>query len=290
MSDRIFGEINGIFVGSTFQSRKEAAAVGVHKPLQAGISGSKDDGADSIVISGGYEDDSDSGDEIIYTGEGGQDEKGRQIEDQKLVRGNLALAKSEMDRLPVRVIRGADRNNPYAPESGYRYDGLYFVDSHWHERGKSGFLVYRFKLAKIDTSLPPNKLNKEIELISLPSGTDSPRRALVSSQRIIRDSKLGREIKRMYGYKCQICSIEINTNAGPYAEAAHIRPVGKPHNGPDRPENLLCLCPNHHLMLDKGVYLIEDDLSLIGISGNITKHPDHNILVEHIRYHRLMFN
>ena len=85
MADRVFGEIEDIPVGTSFQTRKEAAAAGVHKPLQAGISGSKDDGADSIVISGGYEDDSDSGDVIIYTGEGGQDDKGRQIANQELV-------------------------------------------------------------------------------------------------------------------------------------------------------------------------------------------------------------
>jgi len=288
MTDRIFGEIQSIPVGTTFQTRKEAAAAGVHKPLQAGISGSKDDGADSIVISGGYEDDSDSGDVIIYTGEGGQDDKGRQIANQELVRGNLALAKSEIDGLPVRVIRGADKKNPFAPESGYRYDGLYSVESHWHDIGKSGFLVYRFRLVKLDSALPPNKLSKG--LIPLPTGSDAPRRITTNAARIIRDSKLGRELKKLYGYKCQVCSIEITTNAGPYAEAAHIKPVGKPHNGPDRPENLLCLCPNHHLMLDKGVYMIEDDLSLIGIEGSLTKHPDHEISIEHIRYHREMFN
>ncbi|BEI33728.1 YDG/SRA domain-containing protein [Polynucleobacter sp. HIN5] len=288
MADRIFGEIQGIPAGTTFQSRKEAASAGVHKPLQAGISGSKDDGADSIVISGGYEDDSDSGDVIIYTGEGGQNENGRQIANQELTRGNLALAKSEIDGLPVRVIRGADKKNPYAPENGYRYDGLYQVESHWHDVGKSGFLVYRFRLVKLDSELPPNKLSNG--LIPLPSGSDAPKRTLVNSARIIRDSKLGRELKRLYKHKCQVCSIEITTNAGPYAEAAHIKPVGKPHNGPDRPENLLCLCPNHHLMLDKGVYMIGDDLSLIGIEGSLIKHPEHEISIEYIRYHRMLFN
>lgn len=290
MAERIFGEIQGISEGSTFATRKEAAAAGAHKPLQAGISGSKDDGSDSIVISGGYEDDFDSGDEIIYTGEGGQDDKGRHIADQELTRGNLALAKSEIDALPVRVIRGADKRNPFAPETGYRYDGLYRVDSHWHEIGKAGFLVYRFKLVKLDSSLPPNKLNSPTDLVTLSVGTDNPKRVSSTSQRIIRDSRLGKEIKKLYDYKCQVCSIEIHTNAGPYAEAAHIRPVGKPHDGPDRPENLLCLCPNHHLMLDKGVYIIADDLTLVGIDGKLEKHPKHSISVEHIRYHREMFN
>ena len=178
MSDRVFGEIEGIPVGTSFATRKEAAASGIHKPLQAGISGSKDEGSDSIVISGGYEDDFDSGDEIIYTGEGGQDDKGRHIANQELVRGNLALAKSEIDSLPVRVIRGADKKNPFAPEVGYRYDGLYKVDSHWHEIGKAGFLVYRFKLVKLDSTLPPNKLNSGLELVTLSAGSDNPKRAM----------------------------------------------------------------------------------------------------------------
>jgi putative restriction endonuclease len=43
-------------------------------------------------------------------------------------------------------------------------------------------------------------------------------------------------------------------------------------------------------MLDKGVYMIEDDLSLIGIEGRLIKHPEHEILVEYIRYHRMLFN
>ena len=37
-----------------------------------GISGTAKDGADSIVLSGGYEDDVDYGDEIVYTGHGGR--------------------------------------------------------------------------------------------------------------------------------------------------------------------------------------------------------------------------
>jgi len=43
-------------------------------------------------------------------------------------------------------------------------------------------------------------------------------------------------------------------------------------------------------MLDKGVYMIEDDLSLIGIEGKLTKHLEHEISIEYIRYHREMFN
>jgi putative restriction endonuclease len=39
----------------------------------AGIAGSVSEGADSIVLSGGYEDDEDRGEEIVYTGHDGKD-------------------------------------------------------------------------------------------------------------------------------------------------------------------------------------------------------------------------
>ena len=58
----------------------------------------------SIVLSGGYVDHEDLGDVIIYTGEGGRDPNtGRQIADQQLISGNLALAENPLrmsDDLP----------------------------------------------------------------------------------------------------------------------------------------------------------------------------------------------
>jgi putative restriction endonuclease len=55
-----------------FASRRDLAEAGVHPPHPHGISGSGADGADSIVVSGGYEDDEDYGDLIVYTGAGRQ--------------------------------------------------------------------------------------------------------------------------------------------------------------------------------------------------------------------------
>src|SRR5215204_2647231 len=125
MSERIFGHIPGYPEGSHFEARIDLSKAGVHRPTVAGISGSERDGADSIVLSGGYEDDEDLGDEIVYTGHGGRDaESGRQVAHQRLARGNLALAYSSTEGLPVRVIRGATLDWVYAPRSGYRYDGL----------------------------------------------------------------------------------------------------------------------------------------------------------------------
>jgi putative restriction endonuclease len=148
---RIFGEIEGFPEGSTFGSRAELSQAGVHTPRRAGISGNAKEGADSIVLSGGYEDDVDEGDVILYTGQGGRDEKtGEHVNNQALVRQNLALAMNRVLGLPVRVVRGRGLGLGHAPREGYRYDGLYYVTDHWKERGKSGYLVWRFRLIKAE--------------------------------------------------------------------------------------------------------------------------------------------
>ena len=104
---RFFGHIEGVPVGTLFESRADLAAAGVHRPMQAGISGSQDEGADSIVVSGGYEDDEDFGRVIVYTGHGGNDPStGKQVADQRFERNNKALAKNQVLGLPVRVVRG----------------------------------------------------------------------------------------------------------------------------------------------------------------------------------------
>jgi putative restriction endonuclease len=98
---RTFGEIAGVPPGTVFPNRRALADAGVHRPIQAGISGSANEGADSIVVSGGYEDDEDYGDVIVYTGHGGNDPSSRrQVADQLLERGNLAVARSCEQGLP----------------------------------------------------------------------------------------------------------------------------------------------------------------------------------------------
>lgn len=75
--------------------------------------------------------------------------------------------------------------------------------------------------------------------------------------------------------------------AGPYSEAAHIRPLGAPHNGPDTEDNILCLCPNHHVLFDNGAISIADDLSLTGDdTSKLTVYENHLINHHYLAYHR----
>ncbi|KAF9457853.1 PUA-like domain-containing protein [Collybia nuda] len=173
---KVHGEIPGFPVGSSWPSRVECSQAGVHAPLRAGIHGNATDGAYSIVLSGGYEDDEDNGETITYTGQGGRDTKGTlthqlqgktvrrhrlvslkdpystihklwegaQSADQEWVLGNRALKISCTTKNPVRVLRGFTLKSPYAPTEGYRYDGLYVVDDAWRAIGKTGYHTCRF--------------------------------------------------------------------------------------------------------------------------------------------------
>ena len=73
--DFAFGHIEGVQIGHIFSSRNELSASGIHAPTMHGIWGRETEGSCSIVLSGGYEDDIDQQDYILYTGQGGRDEK-----------------------------------------------------------------------------------------------------------------------------------------------------------------------------------------------------------------------
>ena len=111
-------------------------------------------------------------------------------------------------------------------------------------------------------------------------------RTVVEVSRIIRDTKITKHVKLIYRYKCQVCRSTIKTKRGLYAEGAHIRPLGSPHYGPDIDSNVLCLCPNHHVMLDYRVFTINDDFTLVGIEGRLFVDAGHKIDPAFLAYHR----
>ena len=284
MAERVFGEIPGVFPGQTFGSRRELAAAGVHRPLQAGICGSRVDGAESIVLSGGYADDSDLGDVVIYTGHGGRDANtGRQTANQTFTApGNGGLVVNEMEGLPVRVVRGAGGDPGLSPVSGYRYDGLYRVASHWMHVGADGFLVCQFELRRIADDPP---------VIEDDASNRPVRREEAVVQRLVRSTVVAQQVKQMYAYACQIGGGVIETPGGRYAEGAHVRPLGRPHDGPDVIGNILCLCPNDHVRFDQGHFVVSDDHRVIrGESGEalgpLRLDERHSLRTDCLAYHR----
>jgi hypothetical protein len=128
---------------------------------------------------------------------------------------------------------------------------------------------------------------------SLPAGTELPEEATgewvdqeesdaaierqnreVQAQ--VRDRKKAAALRRHYKNTCAFC--ETRLQVGParwYSEAAHVKPLGKPHNGPDRTSNMLVLCPNHHLQFDRGVLQLRKTKEGFVIHSQIAGDPLH---------------
>jgi predicted restriction endonuclease len=75
-------------------------------------------------------------------------------------------------------------------------------------------------------------------------------------QRLVRNTKMSTKVKDLHSYACKVCGVVIEIAVGAYAEGAHIRPLGRPHDGPDIESNVLCLCPNDHVRFEFGTILI----------------------------------
>ncbi|MFD7668711.1 HNH endonuclease [Streptomyces sp. NPDC059788] len=113
------------------------------------------------------------------------------------------------------------------------------------------------------------------------------------SARLVRNAALARQVKELHGHTCQVCETRLRYKRRPYNEAAHIRGLGFPHNGPDELSNLLCLCPNHHVLFDGlEIYVAPDGVVRRTQGGEplgrLRRHPGHRIAETYLRYHRTL--
>lgn len=264
-----------------FQSYRELFSAGVHRNAQGGIGGGGESGVESIVLSGGYEDDVDNGDTILYTGMGGRDSRtGQQVADQEFTGLNRSLVTNVRNETPVRVVRKLE-------DGRFSYDGMYQVVDAYDVLGKRGFRICRYELLKVADDKPagPGGLTGSIE---------RPRiRRMVTTERVVRDTVVSQSVKRLHKYRCQVCGTALATKRGLYAEGAHVIPLGKPFDGPDTSDNILCLCPNHHVLLDHGGLYVthswdvkSSDGELIGVLKRVPKHP---LRADAFRAHRERF-
>ncbi|EWM65541.1 MULTISPECIES: HNH endonuclease [unclassified Micromonospora] len=125
-----------------------------------------------------------------------------------------------------------------------------------------------------------------------PTGSGNPaERQLVTIDRIVRSSRDAKAVKQLHGHRCQICGVRLEIRDGYYSEAAHIRGLGKPHDGTDDLSNLLCLCPNHHTQFDFFALYIDEKFTVRRTSDDsriseLRRHPQHHIDQAHLRHHR----
>ncbi|MCB5910144.1 YDG/SRA domain-containing protein [Streptomyces pinistramenti] len=278
-----FGPVPGILPGRRFDDRGALVRAGVHRQLMASIAGSERLGAESVVLDDEHAGDEDHGDVIVYTGEGGAG-------DQQLTRGNAALATSASTRAPVRVVR---RTTGTSGARAYRYDGLYTVEDYWSEQGLGARRVWRFCLVRrvsAEQGIANLSQIDDVERAGVVGGTRSP----LSIQRVVRSTAIANLVKQIHDFTCQVCGVRLQLRAGrAYAEAAHIRSLGRPHGGADAIGNLLCLCPNCHVLMDTGMLVINDDLTVVSradstVLGVLREIPEHRIDREALAYHRTL--
>ena len=333
MVERVIGHIDGVVPGEVFPRRAQVRAAKLHGDNMRGISRLKDvDGiyvADAIVLNGGYVDDEDGWTWIQYTGASPDKDKAKDgktlLRSQSWEYPDNAALKLSFDRgHPVRIIRGPKGDRRYSLPQEYRYDGLYKITAVRTALSKSPapdgspIEICQFDLERLpdpEQELTPVErqiaevLVQQEELLDEEGGVQQgeqgdggfqgeekfPTTRATRIQRIVRDAAAARRVKELYDHECQICGVRlVGPDAKPYSEGAHIRPLGKPHHGPDVERNILCLCPNCHVRLDMGAIVIEEDWSIVvraGIPGEnvrakLKTDVKHKVHEEYVRYHR----
>lgn len=106
-----------------------------------------------------------------------------------------------------------------------------------------------------------------IEIKDLNAGNknnDETIRVLRTIDAILRNKALVNRIKKLYNNTCQVCGLQLNVGMDKYySEVHHIIPLGKPHNGKDSLDNMICVCPNCHVQLDLKSISLKKDLLLV---------------------------
>ena len=113
----------------------------------------------------------------------------------------------------------------------------------------------------------------------------------MTADRLIRDAALAQKVKEIHDFTYQVCGERLESPGGAYAEAAHIKPLGRPDDGPDVESNILCFCPNHHKLLDNGGIVVDEAWRIIHvvvgrILGQLTLNRKHRLNQDYVRWHR----
>ncbi|KAK5116124.1 hypothetical protein LTR62_008450 [Meristemomyces frigidus] len=168
-SAKVFGH-NGITVGTWYprqlvvsppstssplsepadKNKQKACFHGAHGSTQAGISGSAEQGAFSIIVAGHYDDlDTDKGDYLYYSAPNSHsNDDPRRIPEAGPA--SLALHRSMRNGRPVRVLRSFTGRSRWRPVVGMRYDGLYRVETVTNPTNAKGGLYEQFGLKRED--------------------------------------------------------------------------------------------------------------------------------------------
>ncbi|KAK4555770.1 hypothetical protein LTR86_006990 [Recurvomyces mirabilis] len=135
---------NGLLLnGQWWPTQLAAVRDGAHGHTIAGISGTSGEGGYSCIMSGGHDyPDEDHGDWVKYCG--------TDSTDGSVTEPTHRMLESEKSGKPVRLIRSHNLKSDFAPEIGFRYDGLYKVVGNVNLDGvDSSRQRHQFKLVRL---------------------------------------------------------------------------------------------------------------------------------------------
>jgi putative restriction endonuclease len=83
-------------------------------------------------------------------------------------------------------------------------------------------------------------------------------------RRPFRDATFAKNVVMAYGGTCAVTGLRLINGGGRCeVEAAHIRPVGEDHHGPDSVRNGIALSRTVHWMFDRGLLTLTDDYKIL---------------------------
>lgn len=125
--------------------------------------------------------------------------------------------------------------------------GIWGVRSEWLKSKGRTVLVKRKGVPADSTATTQDMLTGE---------EDALERVGRTTYQLPRNAARAKRLKELYNYSCQVCGTAIQLQGRLYTETHHIKPRNR-HNGPDFWDNMVVLCPNHHVEFDYGILCID---------------------------------
>lgn len=157
-------------------------------------------------------------------------------------------------------------------------------DSRVHRVKQRG--VWQFDALDGGLAEPDNQLE-------VSEGNPTPGRYRGLSSTVERDQQLVNDLKELYGDMCQVCGDRrLKSPTAGFSHVHHLKPLGRPHNGPDVPENVVVVCPNHHEDFENGMLTVDPQTLTVrhyyddGADGQkIATKEGHEIAPRYVWYH-----
>jgi hypothetical protein len=133
--------------------------------------------------------------------------------------------------------------------------------------------------------------NVATEEVDLPDGQRGVEKREVDAARAKRDSAVVRSIKRLYENTCQVCGKRrLKNDDEGHSNVYHLKPLAD--DGPDVPENVVVVCPNHHADFENGMLRVDPETLEIDheyesdVSGSkLLLEDEHDVEPEYLKYH-----